>query len=100
MAIDALAVCLASATATSYRQSYTETNIGGGNYMVVVEVNSKTSYATARQYAFRRAAEVCAEVGSLWSMQTQHVRPDVGHDHLKPQPQLEQLDDVRQRWRQ
>lgn len=31
--------------------------------MVVVEVNKHTSYATARQYAFQRASEVCGASG-------------------------------------
>lgn len=59
--VAALALCAASAT--GYRQSYTESNLGGGAYMVVVEVNKHTSAATARQYAFQRASEVCGAGG-------------------------------------
>lgn len=55
--VGALVLCAASAT--SYQASYKDTNLGGGVLMVVVEVNEHTTFATARQYAFQRAAEVC-----------------------------------------
>lgn len=59
--VSALVLCAASAT--GFRESYKETNLGGGQYMIVVEVNKHTSAATARQYAFQRAAEVCGAGG-------------------------------------
>jgi hypothetical protein len=59
----ALAVCAASASSTSYRESYTDTNLGGGNFLVTVGVNDKTSFATARRYALQRASEVCGAAG-------------------------------------
>ncbi len=59
----AVAVVLCAASATGYQGSYKETNLGNGAFMVVVEVNEHTSYATARQYAFRRASEVCGASG-------------------------------------
>lgn len=57
------ALVLCAASATSYQGSYRDTNLGGGMYMVVVEVNKHTTLATARQYAFQRAGEVCRGAG-------------------------------------
>jgi hypothetical protein len=59
--VAALVVCAASTT--GFRESYRETNLGGGRFMMVVKVTNRTGMGTAKEYAFRRAAEVCGAAG-------------------------------------
>lgn len=57
----ALLVCLASTT--GFRESYRETNLGSGRFMIVVKVTNRTGMGTAKEYAYRRASEVCGAAG-------------------------------------
>ncbi len=59
----AMALVVCAASATSYSSSYKDTDLGNGLFLVTVEVNSKTSMSTAREYALRRASEMCGGSG-------------------------------------
>jgi hypothetical protein len=60
------AICLCAASATPYqakgfRGGYQDQDLGGGRHLIAVEVNSYTSSATALQYAYQRAGELCPQ---------------------------------------
>lgn len=60
--IAALVAALASATPyqeKGFRGGFETTDLGGGRYMISVEVNGYTNRNTAIEYTYRRAAEVC-----------------------------------------
>jgi hypothetical protein len=56
-----VAVGLSLGSATSYQGSYRETRLSEHRWMVRVGVNGYTDTATATEYAYRRAAELCPQ---------------------------------------
>ncbi len=59
----AMALVVCAASTTGFRESYRETNLGNGRFMVVVKVTNRTGMGTAKEYAYRRASEVCGVAG-------------------------------------
>ncbi len=51
--------CATPYQANGFRGGYEDTNLGAGRWLITVHVNAYTSRATAVQYTYRRAAELC-----------------------------------------
>jgi hypothetical protein len=62
LVVAAIFLCASSATpyqAKGLRGGYEDQDLGGGRYLITVDVNSYTSSSEAMQYAYRRAGELC-----------------------------------------
>lgn len=53
------AACATPYQASGFRGGYEDRDLGGGRWMISVEVNSYTSRSTAAEYTYRRAGELC-----------------------------------------